>query len=154
MGTVRRYKPTTGELLQVFDAGTNSEGEPLLSQPRGIGFGPDDLLYVSSTGTDSVVRFDPATGEFTDVFVEFPDLNGQALTFVPTQSSAREGSGESSADLAVPVEEQLANPKGCCFEQAQETAAVPEPASIVALLALGTSGIIFKFKSKLKGLSR
>lgn len=84
VGTVRRYDAQTGELLQVFDAGLDETGDPLLSQPRGIGFGPDGLLYVSSTGTDTVVRFELDTAEFVDVFAEFPNLEGQALTFVPS----------------------------------------------------------------------
>ena len=85
VGTVREYDPGSGELLQIFDAGLDDQGQPLLSSPRGIGFGPDGLLYVSSTGTSSIVRFNPETGEFMDVFAEYPNLNGQGLTFVPDQ---------------------------------------------------------------------
>ena len=50
-----------------------------------MGFGPDGNLYVSSTGTSSVLRFDGTTGEFMDVFIEFSQLNGQALNFVPSE---------------------------------------------------------------------
>ncbi len=83
VGTVRIYDVNTGELLNVLDAGFDESGEPRLTAPRGMGFGPDDNLYVSSTGTESIIRFDPTTGEFIDVFTEFPNLNGQALNFVP-----------------------------------------------------------------------
>ncbi len=82
--TVRVYGED-GRLIGVLDAGLGEDGEALLQAPRGVGFGPDGLLYVSSTGTGSVLRFDPATGEFIDVFARYPDLNGQALTFVPHQ---------------------------------------------------------------------
>jgi WD40 repeat protein len=103
VGTVRRYDSNTGELLQVFDAGLDEEGQPLLSQPRGIGFGPDGNLYVSSTGTDSVVRFNQTTGQYVDTFVRFPNLNGQGLTFVPRQKAN----------------------------------SIPEPASVLGLIAFG-----------------
>ncbi|AFY43779.1 NHL repeat containing protein [Nostoc sp. PCC 7107] len=88
VGTVRRYDSQTGELLAVLDAGIDEQGRPRLSRPRGIGFGPDGNLYVSSTGTGSVVRFNGATGELIDVFAQYPNLNGQALTFVPSQARA------------------------------------------------------------------
>ncbi len=84
VGTVRIYDVDTGELLNVLDAGVDQEGEARLAAPRGMGFGPDGALYVSSTGTGSVVRFDGATGAFIDVFAQFPNLNGQALNFVPS----------------------------------------------------------------------
>lgn len=88
VGTVRRYDSQTGELLAVLDAGVDEQGRPRLSRPRGIGFGPDNNLYVSSTGTGSVVRFNGTTGQFIDVFAEYPNLNGQALAFVPSQATA------------------------------------------------------------------
>ncbi|MEB3282458.1 MAG: hypothetical protein VKK42_26420 [Lyngbya sp.] len=83
-GTVRVYDIDDGTLLNVLNAGVDERGEVLLAAPRGIGFGPDNHLYVSSTGTGSLVRFDGTTGEFIDVFIEFPNLNGQALNFVPS----------------------------------------------------------------------
>lgn len=84
-GTVRVYDVETGALLRVLDPGLDANGAALLQRPRGMGFGPDGLLYVSSTGTGSVLRFEPISGAFVDVFVEFANLNGQALTFVPQQ---------------------------------------------------------------------
>lgn len=85
VGTVRVYDIDAGVLLDVLDAGVDAEGVPRLDAPRGLGFGPDGNLYTSSTGTGSVVRFDGATGDFIDVFVDFPQLNGQALNFIPAE---------------------------------------------------------------------
>ncbi|NET25583.1 hypothetical protein [Okeania sp. SIO1I7] len=86
VATVRVYDVDTGALLDVLDAGLDAEGTPILDAPRGLGFGPDGNLYASSTGTGSVVRFDGATGDLIDVFIEFPQLNGQALNFVPAEN--------------------------------------------------------------------
>lgn len=83
-GTVRIYDIDDGTLLNVLDAGVDEQGEAILAAPRGMGFGLDENLYVSSTGTGSVVRFDGETGEFIDVLIQFPNLNGQALNFVPS----------------------------------------------------------------------
>jgi WD40 repeat protein len=81
-GTVRRYDPATGKLTAVFDAGNNDRGKPLLSRPRGLFFAPDGLLYVSSPGTDSVVRFNWQTGQFVDSFIHYAQLNGQAVSVI------------------------------------------------------------------------
>ena len=86
VATVRVYNVETGALLDILDAGLDAEGVPILDAPRGLGFGPDGNLYASSTGTGSVVRFDGATGDLIDVFIEFPQLNGQALNFVPAEN--------------------------------------------------------------------
>lgn len=83
-GTVRIYNIDDGALLKVLDPGLDADGEPILAAPRGMRFGPDNNLYVSSTGTESVVRFDGETLEFIDTFIKFPNLNGQALNFVPS----------------------------------------------------------------------
>lgn len=79
--SVREYDPETGELLRVCEP---PDGVDYLN-PRGLGIGPDGLLYASSTGNDSVLRFDISGAEctFVDVFIQSPGLNGQALTFVP-----------------------------------------------------------------------
>lgn len=63
---------------------TDGDGTSLIVAPRGLGFGPDGLLYSSSTGTDQIFRFDFATGELVDdgAFAETPDLFGQAVNFV------------------------------------------------------------------------
>ena len=38
-------------------------------QPRGISYGPDGNLYISSSQTDSILRYDGTTGAFIDEFV-------------------------------------------------------------------------------------
>ncbi len=81
-GTVRVYSSENGDLLQVIDP-RDANGESLIIAPRGLGFGPDGLLYISSTGNGRVIRVNPNTGEFVDIFIEFEGLNGQALTFIP-----------------------------------------------------------------------
>jgi DNA-binding beta-propeller fold protein YncE len=51
-----------GDFIDIFAS------EPALSQPHGIGLGPDGNLYVSSQSGQSVLRFDGATGVFIDNF--------------------------------------------------------------------------------------
>ena len=46
-----------------------SAGSGGLVSPRGITFGPDGRLYVASTDTDSILRYDEGTGAFIDEFV-------------------------------------------------------------------------------------
>lgn len=48
--------------LEVFASGG-------LDSPSGMALGPDGNLYVSSTGTDEVLRFDRNTGAFLDKFI-------------------------------------------------------------------------------------
>lgn len=83
VSTVRVYDSETGALLQVLDAGSDADGNPTMQAPRGMGFGPDGDLYVSSTGNGRVLRFDGDSGAFLGIAIEFPGLNGQALTFLP-----------------------------------------------------------------------
>lgn len=83
--TIRTYDIETGELLTVLDPGLDDDGQPLFSAPRGLGFGPDGLLYASSTGNGRILRFDLGTAMFIDVFAEVDGLNGQALEFVDTE---------------------------------------------------------------------
>jgi hypothetical protein len=39
-----------------------------LDQPEGLVFGPSGNLFVSSGGTDNVLRYNGTTGAFIDVF--------------------------------------------------------------------------------------
>ncbi len=74
-GRILRFDGTTGDFLDQF-AG---EGELECAEGDGI-IGPDGRLYVTNfnpgridpvkDSTDSVLRYDPATGEFIDVFIE------------------------------------------------------------------------------------
>ena len=60
-----RYN-SSGALMSVFDP-ANLAG---LSSPQDLTFGPDGKLYVASAGSDRIVRYDPATGVFTDTFAD------------------------------------------------------------------------------------
>ncbi|MGQ0790755.1 MAG: MopE-related protein [Nitrosopumilaceae archaeon] len=55
-----------------------------LSLPFGLVFGPDGNLYVSSSGTDQVFRYNGNTGAFIDVFASGGGLDGPTgLVFGP-----------------------------------------------------------------------
>lgn len=82
--TVRIFDLATGMLQAVLDPGLDDQGVPIFSVPRGLGIGPDGLLYASSTGNGRILRFNIETGEFIDIFAETPGLNGQALSFLIT----------------------------------------------------------------------
>jgi len=60
---VRKFDATTGEFLGVFASGGG------LTETQGMAFGPDGNLYVASSGSHEVIRYDGTTGAFIDVFV-------------------------------------------------------------------------------------
>ncbi len=85
-GRIARYRLSNGRYLGDFDR--DGFGDPF--HPRGLVLGPDGLLYVSSIGcpippdplfdplAGYVLRFDPRTGSFVDVFAStttVPDLH-------------------------------------------------------------------------------
>lgn len=70
---VMRYDGFTGNLVGPFvfdDTATPADESGGLDGPTAIAFGPDGFLYVASFETDSVLRYDPATGAFDGVFVQ------------------------------------------------------------------------------------
>jgi hypothetical protein len=64
-----------------------------LKSPGLLVFGPDGLLYVHSTGTDSILRYNPTTGAFIDVFTvlapEVASRGVSGLTFTPPAPSIK-----------------------------------------------------------------
>jgi len=75
-GELRAYNGSTGDFLGIFNhSGFNG---PFF--PRGIVIGPDGLLYVSVFNPFDplngwVLRFNPETMEFVDIFIESNDVN-------------------------------------------------------------------------------
>ena len=49
-------------------SGAVSTGSGGLSRPIGLGFEPDGNLYVSSSGTSQIIRYNGTTGAFIDVY--------------------------------------------------------------------------------------
>ncbi len=62
--SVRRYDSTSGDFLGNFV----SPGSGGLTTPDGLDLGPDGNLYVSSSDTNQVLRYDGQTGAFIDIF--------------------------------------------------------------------------------------
>jgi sugar lactone lactonase YvrE len=62
--SVRRYDITTGTYLGDFIA----PGSGGLNLPDGLAWGPDNNLYVSSSNSNQILRYDGTSGNFIDVF--------------------------------------------------------------------------------------
>jgi len=75
--SIREYDPADGHLLRIFSAGGSAE----FRKPRGLRFGPDDILYC--VAQDEIVAFDFGSGGCLGAAVRFPRLYGQALVFFP-----------------------------------------------------------------------
>ena len=63
---VLRFEASTGAFDRIFVDTTGNGG---LNNPHSLRFGPDRNLYVASRGTDSVKRYDGASGAYIDDFV-------------------------------------------------------------------------------------
>jgi sugar lactone lactonase YvrE len=74
---IARYDSQTYEFYDFFAPG----GSGGLSYPRGMAFGPDGNLYVSSYNTDNVLRYDGTSGEFLGALAWVDEPEG--LTFGP-----------------------------------------------------------------------
>lgn len=85
---ILRFDATTGAFVDVFiQAGTSG-----LDRPQSLAFGPDSTgdgiseVFVTSRGTDEVLRFDGATGAFIDVFASFGLEQPTGLAFGPDRN--------------------------------------------------------------------
>ncbi len=66
-----KYDGTTGAFLGLFvtdDPATGADETGGLNQPHGIAFGVGGDLYVTSFGTNNVLRYDGQTGAFKEIF--------------------------------------------------------------------------------------
>lgn len=70
--SIKRYDWRTGTYLGDFV----STGAGGLEYPTAIGFGPDGNLYVGSGPNSQILRFNGATGEFIDEFVDSAQFQG------------------------------------------------------------------------------
>ena len=128
--TVRRYHRETGRYLGKFvrdRPGTAVDESGGLGDPAGIVFGPDDNLYVSSSTTDQVLRFDGRSGVFIDVFAESEELTPVTLAFGPdgdlyvtsglaATDQVKVFDGRSGVLLRTLSNETLTGPTGLAFD--------------------------------------
>ena len=77
---VFQFDGSSGHFLGVFASADLPDEHDIddLSSPSELVFGPDNNLYVSSTGDNRVVRFDGVTGAFIDEYV--PTGSGSKLS--------------------------------------------------------------------------
>ena len=76
---VNRCNGQTGEFIDSFvvdDPETKKDETGGLAGARGLVFGADDHLYVSSGISDQVLRYDGSTGQFMGVFAQGDGLDG------------------------------------------------------------------------------
>lgn len=76
---VNRYNGQTGEFIDSFvvdDPKTKEDETGGLAGARGLVFGADGHLYVSSGISDQVLQYDGSTGQFMGVFAEGGGLDG------------------------------------------------------------------------------
>jgi DNA-binding beta-propeller fold protein YncE len=85
---ILRFDAETGAFIDVFI----EAGDSGLDQPQSLAFGPDSNddgvpeIFVTSRGTDEVLRFDGATGAFIDVFASLGLDQPTGLTFGPDRT--------------------------------------------------------------------
>jgi sugar lactone lactonase YvrE len=140
--SVLRFDPLTGAPLPApgqIGANFVAPGSGGLNQTEGIDFGPvDGNLYVASTGTNNVIKYDGTTGAFLSVFVASgsgglassndlhfgPDGNlyvdnfdatGKLLRFDASTGNPLPASGRTGANFINPGAGGLATPNGFAF---------------------------------------
>jgi DNA-binding beta-propeller fold protein YncE len=126
-----------------------------LDRPWGMAFGPDGNLYVSSVGTDSVLRYRGTTGEFIDVFATGGGLNSPKglafgrdgnlyVTSYETDNVLRYD-GETGAFMDV-----FASGGGLDGPTFLTFSPIPTPSSLVALVGMGAMGSLIAVRHRLK----
>jgi sugar lactone lactonase YvrE len=85
--SIERFDPNNGNYLGTFIS-NNPATNGGLSQPAGIVYNPtDSLIYVSSQGTNQILRYN-LNGSFHDAFINLTPINSQygpaGLRFSPT----------------------------------------------------------------------
>ncbi|WP_077212528.1 NHL repeat-containing protein [Bacillus dakarensis] len=146
-GEVRTYDGTTGVFLG------NLEHPPAVEFfPRSVVIGPDGLLYVSVRNNPNtaegqlggrVVRYNPNTGEFIDVFIEgdsIPDFNRpEGLVFGPDGNlyitSFRRDSNDTDKIL-------IFNRRGRLFDMI-DLYSVGQPRAFAQAILFGPNGKLF-----------
>jgi DNA-binding beta-propeller fold protein YncE len=87
-GSISRYNAATGALIDQLA----TPGLDVGYHPRGLVFGPDGMLYASNfeppsaDASASILRFNPASGEYLDEFVtrnSAPFFRGEGMAFSP-----------------------------------------------------------------------
>jgi DNA-binding beta-propeller fold protein YncE len=152
-GAVQKFNGTTGAFIGTFVA----KGSGGLTNARGVAFGPDGNLYVTSFNSDQILRYNGTTGAFMGVFasatggcsgLSFP----RDLTFGPNGNLfvSSFGSGdvfEYNGSTGACVTDFIANGSGglggptfLAFGPEATTTTVPEPASIT-LIGCGLAAV-------------
>lgn len=112
-----------------------------LRNPTGVAFGPDGDLYVGSSGTSAILRYDGATGEFREVFASGAPLERPfSLIFGP--------GGELFVSSGASVLRYGADRSFRGY--AARDASLEQPIG----LALGTDGLLYVVNSTAPAISR
>ena len=125
-----RYDGTTGDPMpSAGNSGAVFADNGNLTSARGIVFGPDGNLYVTSRGTDQVLRYNGSTGAFIDAFVPArsgglegafclsfgPDGNLYVCSFGSSQVLRYDGHTGAFTGVFIPAGGELNGPTSLVF---------------------------------------